>query len=124
MSVAHGRVKSHRGKKSCRDWEEVTPSLIPLPPQVCCAKSLQSCPTLFNPKDYSLPGSSVHWILQVRILDWAKHTSNANCRCQLVTSISNRPDINCGFYDPLLGAHSLLASPLKHKETLIFNGLL
>ena len=25
------------------------------------AKSLQSCPTLSNPMDCSLPGSSVHW---------------------------------------------------------------
>ena len=30
----------------------------------------QSCPTLFNPMDYSLPGSSVHGILQARILEW------------------------------------------------------
>ena len=30
----------------------------------------QSCPTLCNPKDYSLPGSSVHGILQARILEW------------------------------------------------------
>ena len=29
-----------------------------------CAKSLQLCPTLCNPMDYSLPGSSVHGILQ------------------------------------------------------------
>ena len=35
-----------------------------------CAKSLQSCPTLCDPMDYSLPGSSVHWILQARILEW------------------------------------------------------
>ena len=34
------------------------------------AKSLQSYPTLCNPTDYSLPGSSVHGILQERILDW------------------------------------------------------
>ena len=26
----------------------------------CCAKSLQSCPTLSNPTDYSLPGCSVN----------------------------------------------------------------
>ena len=26
----------------------------------CCAKSLQSCPTLRDPTDYSLPGSSVN----------------------------------------------------------------
>ena len=29
----------------------------------------RSCPTLSNPKDYSLPGSSVRGILQVRILE-------------------------------------------------------
>ena len=30
----------------------------------------QSCLTLCNPKDDSLPGSSVHGILQARILEW------------------------------------------------------
>ena len=30
----------------------------------------QSCPILCNPTDCSLPGSSVHGILQARILEW------------------------------------------------------
>ena len=30
----------------------------------------QSCLTLFNPVDCSLPGSSVHGLLQARILEW------------------------------------------------------
>ena len=34
------------------------------------AQSLQSCPTLCNPMDYSPPGSSVHGVLQARILEW------------------------------------------------------
>ena len=34
------------------------------------AKSLQLCPTLCDPMDYSLLGSSVHRILQARILAW------------------------------------------------------
>ena len=34
------------------------------------AKSLQSCPTLCDPMDCSLPGSSVHGIFQARILEW------------------------------------------------------
>ena len=41
---------------------------------VCvCARVLvsQSCLTLSDPMDYSLPGSSVHGILQARILEWA-----------------------------------------------------
>ena len=33
-------------------------------------KSLQSCLSLCYPVDYSLPGSSVHGILQARILEW------------------------------------------------------
>ena len=31
---------------------------------------IQSCPTLCNPMDCSLPGSSVHGVLQARILGW------------------------------------------------------
>jgi len=30
----------------------------------------QSCPTLHNPMDCSLPGSSVHGIFQARVLEW------------------------------------------------------
>ena len=36
----------------------------------CCAKLLQLFLTLCDPVDYSLPGSSVHGILQARILEW------------------------------------------------------
>ena len=30
----------------------------------------QSCPTLSDPMDCSLPGSSVHGIFQARVLEW------------------------------------------------------
>ena len=30
----------------------------------------QSCPTLSNPMDCSLPGSSIHGIFQARVLEW------------------------------------------------------
>ena len=30
----------------------------------------QSCPTLCDPMDCSLPDSSVHWIQQARMLEW------------------------------------------------------
>ena len=41
-----------------------------------CAKSLQLCPTLCNPMDYSPPGPSVHGILQARILEWVAISSS------------------------------------------------
>ena len=31
----------------------------------------QSCLTLSDPMDYSLPGSSVHGIFQARVLEWS-----------------------------------------------------
>ena len=38
--------------------------------KAAAAKSLQSCPTLCDPVDCSPPGSSVHGILQARVLEW------------------------------------------------------
>ena len=34
------------------------------------SKVAQSCPTLSNPMDRSLPGSSIHGIFQARVLEW------------------------------------------------------
>ena len=41
------------------------------------AKSLQSCPTLCDPVDHSPPGSSLHGILQARILEWVAMPSSS-----------------------------------------------
>ena len=38
---------------------------------ITAAKSLQSCPTLFDPIDGGPPGSPVPGILQARTLEWA-----------------------------------------------------
>ena len=49
------------------------------------AKSLQSCPTLCDPMDCSLPGSSFHGIFQARILEWvAVSSSNLSSVIQLL----------------------------------------
>ena len=45
-------------------------------PQRMCAKLLQLCPTLCDPMDRSPPGSSVHRILQARILEWISMPSS------------------------------------------------
>ena len=41
-----------------------------------CAKSVQSCLTLGNTMDCSLPGSSVHAMLKARILEWVAISSS------------------------------------------------
>ena len=53
------------------------------------AKSLQSCPTPCDPMDQSPPYSSVHRILQARILQWvAMPSSRASSRPRNQTCIS------------------------------------
>ena len=56
------------------------------------AKSLQLCPTLCDPMDYSPPGSPIHGILQARVLEWGatafsdsdSRLSKFQCRASLV----------------------------------------
>ena len=43
---------------------------------VCVCVHAQSCPTRCDPMDCSLLGSSVHRILQARILEWVAISSS------------------------------------------------
>ena len=42
------------------------------------AASLQSCPTLRDPMDYSLSGSSIHGTFQARVLEWVAIAFSVN----------------------------------------------
>ena len=54
-----------KGKaKECSNW--TTAFIL----HTAAAKSLQSCPTLCDPRDGSPPGSPVPGILQARTLEW------------------------------------------------------
>ena len=60
---------------------DVIPLVIPaLPPwafeSMCSLMHAKSRPTLCDPLDCSLPGSSVHGILQARILEWVAMPSS------------------------------------------------
>ena len=43
---------------------------LPFPFPMHESEVVQSCPTLCEPMDCSLPGSSVHGIFQARVLEW------------------------------------------------------
>ena len=51
-------------------WELIRPIFSVFSCNYCVCSVAQSCLTFCDPMDYSLPGSSVHGILQARILDW------------------------------------------------------
>ena len=64
----------------------------------------QLCPTLCDPMDCSPPGSSVHWILQARILEWIA-----------VSSSKDLPDAGIEPVSPALLDKSL---PLRHLGSI------
>ena len=69
------------------------------PCAVCSAESLPSRPALFNPNDYSPPGSPVPGILQERILEWvpmpsSKDLPNPGIKPMCLTS----PSLAGGFF--------------------------
>ena len=43
---------------------------LPFPSPMHESEFAQSCLTLRNPMDHSLPGSSIHGIFQARVLEW------------------------------------------------------
>ena len=50
----------------------------------------QSCPTLSDPMDCSLPGSSIHGIFQARVLEWV-----AIAFSMLILEVSNKENNVC-----------------------------
>ena len=56
--------------------DEIKGDLNPPTCFVAVAWSLQSCPTLCDPMDCTLPGSSVHGIFKARILEWVAISSS------------------------------------------------
>ena len=78
---AHPRYK-YLVSRRCLDFPELW---FPHEEMCVCANSLHSCLTPCNPMDCSPPGSSVHGILQARILEWVAVPS---------TSMSNEANSN------------------------------
>ena len=58
------------GKAIAVSFQSNTLLFILLPAAAAAAMSLQSCPILCYPIDGSPPGSSIHGILQARVLEW------------------------------------------------------
>ena len=88
--LLHSEEYSH--SKSVETWGRLESSSIQEKPGhtpniswcCVCAKSLQLCPTLYDPMDCILPGSSVPGILHARLLEWvAMPSSRGSSRTSL-----------------------------------------
>ena len=95
-----------KGKKSWRSVSQQCDSSLSTPSLSQCVA--QSCASLGDPMDSSLPGSCVHGILQARILEW------------VAIPFSRRPS-NPGImpWSPALQADSLLSEPAAKPHNVI-----
>ena len=86
-----------------------TGKAISLTAAVAAAKSLQSCPTLCDPMDCSLLGSSVHGIFQARVLEWVA-IAFSDIRAAAAKSLQSCPTL-CNPIDGLLPGSSVPGIP-------------
>ena len=64
---------------------------LPFPPPMHENEVVQSCPTLSDPMDCTLPGSSVHGILQARVLEWPQPPPGKQAHGQWPVPLSLKP---------------------------------
>ena len=83
---------------------------------LCCAKSLQSCLTLCDPMECSPPGSSVHGVLQARILEWVAMPPSRRS--------SWRGDWTCFSFVSCFGRQFLPLVPPGEKEMATHSSIL
>ena len=78
-------------------------------------KSLQLCPTLCDPMDYSPPSSSVHGILQARTLQWiAMLSSRGSSLPRDQTQVWIKPE------SPMFPALQVDSFPLSHQGSPLY----
>ena len=80
------------------------------------AKSLQSCPTLCDPIDGSPPGSSIHGILQARVLEWGAIAFSGS-EGKYSIYICKPPNMS-SFISVVLGVSCLMPAELKRRNKL------
>ena len=89
MNISHCLT----AQASVSPYLETSSAVFSSPLSAAAAKSLQSCPTLWDPKDGSPPGSPVPRILQARVLEWgatAFSITTLYSTTFLITSLSSK----------------------------------
>ena len=97
-------------------WSQRIVLPFPSPRHESESEVAQSCPTLRNPMDCSLPGSSIHGIFQARVLEWsAIATSFKRSHAHTISD----PNPAAGHRRPTPPPHSLGHSRASLAQSLV-----
>ena len=78
-TLLHASIHETQGLQQLENWTPISKAQTwlsevakcsPRPLMKCESEVTQSCPTLSDPMDCSLPGSSAHEVFQARVLEW------------------------------------------------------
>ena len=79
----------------------------------------QTCPTLSNLMDCSLPGSSVHGLFQARVLEWGAIAFSAGSAFPTSTYYNvDGTFLSSTCHDPIPSQYHPLPEPLQELSTL------
>ena len=74
----------------------------------------QLCPTLSDPMDWSLPGSSVHGIFQARVLEWGAIAGEPEFSINAIVRIKHRDfPHGPGVKNSASNARGMVRSPVR-----------
>ena len=104
-------LRRHLGSKCFKWFEPDSNPISTINQGMCCVMLLQSCLTLCDPMDCSPPGSSVHGILQARIMEWIARPSSRGSSWPRIepSSLISPVLVECSFHQCIMGNPQRLA---------------
>ena len=83
---------------------------------MCTVALLQLCPALYDPIDCSLPGSSVHEILQARILEWVARSPGD---LSTLSDVPVNPDTSLKSGTLMMPFLTVIPASLRNEESIM-----
>ena len=90
-------------------------------PLLCYAKSLQSCPTLWDPIDCSPPGSTVPGILQAITLEWVAISFSNTWKWKWSCSVVSNPQQTHGLQPSSSSIHGIFQARVLEWGAIAFS---
>ena len=84
----------------------------------------QSCQTLHDPMDFSLPGSSIHGVFQARVPEWGAITFSVICISKVIDISPGNLDSSLCFFQPSVSHDVFMKLSQRNLKLNGYSGIL